>query len=75
MQEKYLSELAEQAVGVVKKINDYGILRQRLLHMGILPGCAFEIIKLAPFGGPMDIKIKGYHLSLRKEEAQKIIIE
>ena len=42
---------------------------QRLLEMGLTVGAQFEVIRFAPMGDPIDIKVRGYHLSLRKKEA------
>lgn len=46
--------------------------RQRLLEMGLTVGAEFEVIRFAPLGDPLDIKVRGYHLSLRKREAKGI---
>lgn len=46
--------------------------RQRLLEMGLTLGTEFEVIRFAPLGDPLDIKVRGYHLSLRKREANGI---
>ena len=43
--------------------------------MGVTPGSVVEVERIAPLGDPIDIKVKGYHLSLRKEEAEGIEIE
>jgi len=43
--------------------------RQRLLEMGLTVGAQCEVIRFAPLGDPIDIKVRGYHLSLRKKEA------
>lgn len=47
----------------------------RLLEMGLLPGTPVEVIRLAPLGDPIDLKVRGYHLSIRKHEAELIRIE
>lgn len=52
-----------------------GASRKRLLEMGLTPGAVIEIERLAPLGDPIDIKVKGYHLSLRKEDACQIEVE
>lgn len=49
--------------------------RQRLLEMGLTIGAEFEVIRFAPLGDPIDIKVRGYHLSLRKREAGGIRVE
>ena len=48
--------------------------RQRLLEMGLTAGAEFEVVRFAPLGDPMEIKVRGYHLSLRKNEAAGIRI-
>jgi len=73
--EKILSELKLRESGKVKKIYGEGALHKRLLDMGIIKGTRIKIVKVAPFGDPIDIKVRGYHLSLRKEEAAKISVE
>jgi len=47
----------------------------RLLEMGLLPGSVIRMIKQAPFGGPVELKIKDYYLSLRVEDSAKIIVK
>lgn len=59
---------------VVSKINIKGELKQRLLDMGVNKGTEIEVIRVAPLGDPVHVKIKGYNLSLRKSEAKKITI-
>ncbi len=73
--EKYLSVLKPKDRAKVKKISGEGNLKRKLLDMGIIPGVLLEVVKLAPLGDPIEIKIKGYNLSLRKEEASQIIVE
>ncbi len=73
--EKILSELKPKESGKVKKIYGEGTLHRRLLDMGIIKGTAIEVTKVAPLGDPIDIKVKGYHLTLRKEEAAQISVE
>ena len=47
----------------------------RLLEMGILEGTEVQVVRLAPFGDPIEIKLRGYHLSIRKSEAERIEID
>ena len=72
---KVLSELTPGERGKVKKITGEGQLKRKLLDMGVIPGSEIEVIKVAPLGDPINIKIKGYQLSLRKEEARQISIK
>lgn len=69
-----LNELKVGQTGVVEEVRDQGFLSQRLLEMGIIRGTPIEVIRFAPMGDPIDIKIRGYHLSLRGEEARGIIV-
>ncbi len=48
--------------------------RQRLLEMGLTVGVQFEVVRFAPMGDPIDIKVRGYHLSLRKNEAAGVLV-
>ena len=49
--------------------------RQRLLSMGLTPGTEFQVTRYAPMGDPVEIKVRGFALSLRKEEASSLVIE
>lgn len=50
-------------------------LRQRLLEMGLTKGTLLEVIRLAPLGDPLEISVRGYRLSLRKHEAESVLVE
>ena len=47
----------------------------RLLEMGLLPGTTVEVVRLAPLGDPIDLKVRGYHLSIRRREARQITVD
>lgn len=49
--------------------------RQRLLSMGITPGVELEIVKFAPLGDPVELSLRGYKLSLRRDEADVLIVK
>jgi ferrous iron transport protein A len=51
------------------------VYRQRLIAMGILPGTEFTVSRLAPLGDPVEIRVRGFALSLRKNEASMLQIE
>jgi DtxR family Mn-dependent transcriptional regulator len=57
------------------KIGGIGELRKRLIDMGMVPGAVVGVERVAPFGDPIDVKLRGYHLSLRKDEAQLVSVE
>jgi ferrous iron transport protein A len=48
---------------------------KRLMEMGIIPGVSVRVIKTAPFGSPLEVKVRGYHLALRKSEAETIEVQ
>ena len=54
--------------------NQRGAVKRRLIDMGLTPGTAVELVKIAPFGDPMELRLRGYELSLRKEDAAQIKI-
>ncbi len=58
----------------IESVGGEGALRQHLLDMGVLPGAELTLVKLAPMGDPMQIRIHGYELTFRLEEAEKIEI-
>ena len=64
---------AGKKVKIVSFENDEIILK--LMEMGCLPGEAVVVEKIAPLGGPISIVVSGYHLRLRKDEADKIFVE
>ncbi len=59
----------------VSKIDGEGSLRRHLMDMGITKGCQIYVRKVAPLGDPVEITIRGYELSLRKSEAEKVEVE
>ena len=70
-----LKDLAVGQEGSIRKMGTSGALKQRFLDMGITKGVKVKVIKIAPLGDPIEIEIRGYHLSIRKDDAQKIEIE
>ncbi len=73
--EKYLSEFAVGQMGKVKKITADGKIKRRLFDMGVTPNVEILLRKVAPLGDPLEVTIRGYELSLRKAEAQTILME
>ncbi len=70
-----LSELPQGKRGIVVKINAQGALKRRLLDMGLVSGAIITLERVAPMGDPVEFTVKGYHLSLRKKEAEQVIVE
>ena len=59
----------------VVKLHGMGAVKRRIMDMGLTKGVEIYVRKLAPLGDPIEIKIRGFELSLRKEDAQMIEIE
>jgi DtxR family transcriptional regulator, Mn-dependent transcriptional regulator len=70
-----LSDLQPGDRGRVVSVRAATSIRRRLIDMGLLPGVELEMHRVAPLGDPIDVKLKGFHLSLRKSEAATIAIE
>lgn len=49
--------------------------RPRLMEMGLLVGTAVELVRFAPLGDPVEIRVRGYHLTLRRHEAEQILVQ
>lgn len=69
-----LKDLKIRQSGTIQSVGGEGALRQHFLDMGMVPGVVVSVVKFAPMGDPMEIKIHGYELSLRLSEAEKIEI-
>ena len=67
-----LRELKTGQSAVIETVGGQGELRQHFLDMGVIPGAEVTLIKLAPMGDPMELRIHSYELTLRLEEAEKI---
>ena len=72
---KSLSELEPMGKGRIVRVGGRKRIRRRLLDMGVVAGAEVEVQRVAPLGDPVEIKIKGYDLALRKEEAENIQVE
>ena len=59
---------------VVTKIEGEGAYKRRIMDMGITKGCEIYIRKVAPLGDPVEITIRGYELSLRKQDAKCVLV-
>lgn len=70
-----LKELKPGQKGRIIKVRARGAINKRLAEMGMTPGTLLEVERVAPLGDPLEIKVKGYHLSLRQAEAEGIAVE
>ena len=69
-----LNELRIGQSAVVSTVGGEGALRQHFLDMGVIPGAQITLVKFAPMGDPMELRIHGYELTLRVDDARKIEI-
>ena len=70
--------LTNLPIGVNAKViavNGANAVTKRLMEMGVVPGVSLRVIKTAPFGDPLEIRVLGYHLAMRKTEAATIEVQ
>lgn len=70
-----LRDLEPGSVGIIRTLSCRGRLRRRLMDLGIVAGTPIKVEKVAPLGDPVELKVKGCCLALRKEEAGDIWVE
>ena len=70
-----LDSLVPGESGIIVSVGGSGALRHRLLDMGLTPRTAVRVELIAPMGDPMELYLRGYRLTLRKEDASKIEVE
>jgi Fe2+ transport system protein FeoA len=67
-----LNELPLGRDGVVRAVEGDDAIKVRLLEMGLVPGTTVRMVKRAPGGDPLQLQLRGYHLSLRVSEASRV---
>ncbi len=72
---KTLRETKNGETVTVVKLAGSGAVKRRIMDMGITKGCSVYVRKVAPLGDPVEVTVRGYELSLRKEDAQMIEVE
>ncbi len=75
MSVKTLNQLEPGERATIVKVGGEGPVRRRILDMGVVKGADIEVVRVAPLGDPIEFRIKGYNLSLRKSEAQNVQVE
>lgn len=70
-----IADLKPGDSGVIEKLHGRGPLKRRFQDMGITKGTPVHVVKVAPFGDPIQVNLKGYELTLRKEDARDIEIQ
>lgn len=73
--EKKLSEFVSGESGIIKSVSADGRIKRRLFDMGVTPGANVVMKKKAPLGDPIEVTIRGYELTLRKSEAESVVME
>lgn len=72
---KRLSELAPGERGTVAKVAGDADAARRLMELGLMRGTTVEVIRLAPLGDPLEVRVRGFMLTLRRAEAEHIEVE
>ena len=72
---KTLREVKRGETVTVAKLTGEGPLKRRIMDMGITKGASVFVRKVAPLGDPVEVNVRGYELSLRKSEAENILVE
>ena len=70
-----LDEMTVGSRGVIRAVGGEGVLRLRLLDMGLIPRTEVSVTKIAPMGDPMELRLRGYTLTIRREDAHNIEVE
>ena len=70
-----INDLKIGQVGTIRTVGGEGPLRLRFLDMGLIPGTKVTLQKIAPMGDPIQIRLRGYELTIRREDASKIALQ
>lgn len=70
-----LDRLAPGASAIIMEIEGNGPLARRLMDLGLVPGTAVRYVRSAPLGDPIELLVRGTHLSLRRSEAARVHVE
>jgi ferrous iron transport protein A len=73
--EKKLSQMKIKESGVITKVDGNKTIRRRLLDMGVVTNTVLTVVKTAPLGDPIQVHLRGYELTLRKTEADIVIVD
>ncbi len=72
---KTLRDIPVGGDATVVRLAGQGALKRRIMDMGITKGASVHVRKVAPLGDPIEVTVRGYELSLRKDEAENVIVE
>ncbi len=73
-QDKTLRDVAVGDSAVVRRLTGEGAVKRRIMDMGITKGTEVRVRKVAPLGDPIEVTVRGFELSLRKDEAEKVLV-
>ncbi len=71
----FLHELKVGQRGIIVRVGGRGLIRRRMMDMGLVTGAEVKVVRVAPLGDPVEFEVKGYSLSLRKSEARNVTVE
>ncbi len=74
-QDKTLRDVAVGERAVVRKLTGDGAVKRRIMDMGLTKGTEVRVHKVAPLGDPIEVTVRGFELSLRKDEAEHVLVE
>lgn len=72
---KNLRDVPVGGKAIVKKLEGQRPTKRRIMDMGITKGVTVDVIKVAPLGDPIEVKVRGYQLSIRKADAEAVLVE
>ena len=72
---KTLKDVKVGEHAVIEKLHGEGALKRRIMDMGLTKGTSVHVRKIAPLGDPIEVTVRGYELSIRKDEAQNVVVE
>ncbi len=72
---KTLRQMKIGESGKIIEVNGQGDIKRRMIDLGITPGVYILLKKYAPLGDPMEVRVRGYNVALRKSEAENIVVE
>ncbi len=75
LMKKILSDMQPGEKGIILSVSGDNTVQRRIRDMGIVRGTEIEVVRRAPFGDPVEFRLKGYNLSLRREEAACVSVE
>ena len=70
-----LTQLSRGQSGRVVAVKGTGSVTRRMMEMGVIPGVGVEVVKAAPFGDPIQVRVRGYSLAMRRNEADSIEVD